>query len=272
MRDVQSAPVVLVTGSSSGIGQACAARLHGHGWSVFGGRRTTSNKQYDWPSVRLDVTDEDTIRQAIARVTDGRGRLDALVHCAGISVAGAIEDVTVEEAKRQFETNYFGTVRILRHVLPGMRAQRSGRIVVIGSIGGMIGMPYIGHYSASKFALDGLVQALRLETAQIGIQAAIVHPGDIRTQISANQIEGENTGSGSAYHSAFRRTVDIYDKNVREAREPDAIARVVKRVLERRRMPARIVAGTTIENAGVGLKATLPSRWFEAILQSSYQS
>ena len=272
MRTARSGPIAFVTGSSSGIGQACARLLHGHGWSVFGGRRSTSNTQDDWSSVDLDVTEEDSIRHAITHITNEHGRLDAIVHCAGISVAGAIEDVTVEEAKRLFETNYFGTVRILRHVLPEMRARRSGRIVVIGSIGGMIGMPFIGHYSASKFALDGLVQALRLEVANTGIQATIVHPGDVRTQISANQIEGETTGIGSGYHDAFRRTIDIYDKNVREAREPDAIARVVKRVLEKRRMPARIVAGTTIENAGVGLKATLPSRWFEAILQSSYQS
>jgi NAD(P)-dependent dehydrogenase (short-subunit alcohol dehydrogenase family) len=142
----------------------------------------------------MDVTDEASVQRAIDAVMAQEGRIDALVHCAGVSLAGAVEDATVEEGKHQFDTNYFGAVRVLRAVLPVMRRQRSGRVLVIGSIAGLIGLPFLGHYSASKFALDGLIQAMRFEVAPFGIEVCLVHPGDYCTAISANQILSVNAG------------------------------------------------------------------------------
>ena len=271
--------IALVTGTSSGIGEACATRLTAGGWQVYGGSRTgkaeRSNATHDvarnrWQALELDVTSDASVASAVRQVISEAGRIDALVHCAGISIAGAIEDVTIAEAEKQFATNYFGTVRTIQTALGPMRRQGAGSIIVIGSIGGLIALPYIAHYSASKFALDGLVQALRMEIAPFGLEATIVHPGDIRTQISVNQVEGEKTGTSSAYRPAFRHAVDAYTKAVNEAREPDVIAAKVAAVLERRRMPARVIAGTPMEAAGVYLKSVLPSRWFEVILAKSY--
>ncbi|MDX2159265.1 MAG: SDR family oxidoreductase [Hyphomicrobiaceae bacterium] len=268
----ETSRVVLVTGSSSGIGRASADHLSQNGWHVWGASRrlTAASEVGTWTPVRLDVTSDDSVAAAMAAVLERSQRLDALVHCAGIAVAGSVEDVTLAEAEHQIATNYLGTVRMLRAVLPVMRQQGTGRIIVIGSIGGLIGLPFLGHYSASKFALDGLVEALRHELAPFAIQATILHPGDIRTDISSNQVEGAATGPSSAYHARFRATISAYDRNVREARGPEVIAAAVEHVLTSRRQPARVIAGTSIERAGVGLKSALPRRLFELILRKSY--
>lgn len=261
--------VVLVTGCSSGIGMACSEYLAEAGRRVYGASRTPCAPQR-WQHVVMNVNDDASVERAVGAVMAQEGRIDALVHCAGVSFAGAVEDVTVEEAKRQFDTNFFGTTRILRAVLPIMRRQRSGRILVIGSIGGLIGLPFLGHYSASKFALNGLIEALRIEVAPLGVQACLVHPGDYRTAISANQIVSANAGAGSAYATACHRMVSIYDEGVRRAPPPQAVARRVDRLLRRRRLPVRSVIGSPVEVAAVWLKAVLPGRGFEGLLRNVY--
>ncbi len=270
----EHAGVALVTGSSSGIGKAVADRLSAAGWRVFGASRRSaapaSAEPTAWTPVPLDVTSETSVEAAVSSVLTAGQRIDLLVHCAGISVAGAIEDVSIPEAERQLATNYLGTIRVLQSVLPAMRQAGKGRIIVVGSIGGLIGLPFIGHYSASKFALDGMVQALRIEIAPFGIEATVLHPGDIQTDISTNQMEGERTGHGSVYHRRFKATVGAYDKAVREARQPDVIAKAVLKLLARRTLPVRVVVGTPSERAGVVLKALLPSRVFETIIRKTY--
>lgn len=276
MAEPSPAGVALVTGSSSGIGQAVADRLAADGWTVHGGSRraakpgSNTDGRPAWDPVPLDVTSDTSVEAAVAGVLAASTRIDALVHCAGISVAGAIEDVTIAEAEHQFATNYLGTIRILQAVLPSMRRARSGRIIIVGSIGGLIGLPFIGHYSASKFALDGMVQALRIELAPHGIEASILHPGDIQTDIAANQIEGARTGSQSPYHARFKSTIAAYDKAVAEARKPIVIASAVARLLARRRLPPRLIVGTPSERAGVRLKALLSPRVFETIIRKTY--
>lgn len=281
MANAKPALVALVTGSSSGIGRAVADQLAADGWAVHGGSRRANDlastdencgkpTPQRWKPVLLDVTADTSVQAAVENVLDAEDRIDALVHCAGFSVAGAVEDVTVAEAERQFATNYFGTVRMVQAVLPAMRRAGRGRIIVVGSIGGLIGLPFIGHYSASKFALDGMVQALRIEIAPFGLEATILHPGDIQTDISSNQVEGERTGSQSPYHARFKATVAAYDKAVNAARKPDVVAAAVARLLARGRLPPRAIVGTPNERAGVGLKALLPSRVFETILRRTY--
>ena len=262
--------VVLVTGSSSGIGRACCDRLAAGGRRVYGASRTPGDAAR-WTYVAMDVTDDASVARAVDEVVRREGRIDALVHCAGISIAGSFEDTTVEEANRQFDTNFFGAVRVVRAVLPVMRRQGAGKLIVVGSIGGLMGLPYIGYYSASKFALDGLVQALRMEIRPFGIEATVVHPGDFNTAISANQILCANANANSAYFAACQRTIEIYDTNVRQARPADVVARRIERLVSRRRLPVRSVLGTPSEVLGVWLKSVLPSRSFEYLFRKSYK-
>jgi NAD(P)-dependent dehydrogenase (short-subunit alcohol dehydrogenase family) len=264
------ADVVLVTGCSSGIGKACCDRLASGSRLVFGASRSACTPER-WRYVPMDVTDETSVQSAIDTVLQMEGRIDALVHCAGVSLAGAVEDTTVEEASRQFDTNFFGAVRVLRAILPVMRKQGAGKIIVIGSIGGLIALPYIGYYSASKFALDGLVQAVRLEVAPFGIGVTVVHPGDFNTAISDNQVLCRSGGEGSAYGAVCRRIVELYDTGVRRARPADLVARRIERLLSHRRLPVRSILGSPVEVAAVWLKSVLPARSFEYLFRKAYK-
>ena len=220
----------------------------------------------------MDVTDEASVERAVAEVMRREGRIDALVHCAGISLAGSFEDTTVEEAKGQFDTNFFGAVRVMRAVLPVMREQARGKIIVIGSIGGLIGLPYIGYYSASKFALDGLVRG----AAHGG--RAVRHRGDRRASRRLQHRRSAPTRScaptpdaQSAYDVACRRNDRDLRSAVRRARPADVVARRIERLLSRRRLPVRSVLGTPSEVMGVWLKSVLPSRSFEYLFRKSYK-
>jgi short-subunit dehydrogenase len=152
-----------------------------------------------------------------------------------------------------------------------MRRQRSGKIIVIGSIGGRIGLPYIAHYTATKFAIDGLVQALRPEVKPFRIEATVVHPGDTSTAISDNQVRARGADARSPYHVPFRRTIELYDQLVRMGRPPEAVARVIERLLASRRLAPRYVIGSPTEVMAVRLKSYLPSRSFEYMFRKAYR-
>jgi NAD(P)-dependent dehydrogenase (short-subunit alcohol dehydrogenase family) len=264
-----SAAVVLVTGCSSGIGKAICDQLAAAGTTVYGGSRTpcTSSK---WTHLPLDVTEQSSVNAAVAEVLRRESRLDGLVACAGVGLAGSLEDTEDDEAKRHFETNFFGTARMIRAVLPAMRKQSSGNIVVIGSIGGLIGLPFVPYYSASKFALDGLVEALRGEVAPFGIQATIVHPGDLNTPFSAHRIFARNAGTTSAYREQCQDTLRFYAAQEGNAASPQALARKVEKLLTKRSLPARVIVGTPLERLGVSGKRFLPSRSFEYLRRKAY--
>jgi len=266
---VQSAEVVLVTGSSSGIGKACCDHLARTGRRVYGSSRT-QHAGDGWKYTSLNVNDEASVQSAIEEVVTCEDRIDAVVHCAGYSLAGSVEDTTINEVKAQLDTNYFGTVRVLRAVLPVMRKQGGGKIIVIGSIGGLIGLPFIAHYSASKFALNGLIEALRLEIAPFGIDATILQLGDFNTAISANQVCSHNATITSPYWRAFQNIIALYDHNVSQARLPDVVARKIEMLLSRRSLPPRYVVGSPLEVAAVAMKALMPPRSFEYLFRKNY--
>lgn len=268
MTSADRPPVVFVTGASSGIGRACCERLAAGGWTVVGGSRAATAADR-WTSVKLDVRDDQSVRDAVAEVAARHGRIDALVHAAGISIAGAVEDIDLATAQQLFETNYFGTVRMIRAIVPAMRAAGHGRILVIGSIGGLIGLPFLAHYSASKFALVGLVEALRLEIAPFGIDAGIIHPGDIHTNIATNQrvIDG---GPASPYSRPRQLLVRAFDDSVASAPPPAVVARAVERALAARRCPPRTVVGRPPERLAVVARKLLRARTFEWLLRRTY--
>src|SRR5215831_16453840 len=174
--------VALVTGASSGIGEATDARLAAAGFRVFGGSRNGSaDRGAAVEHLVLDVRDDASVRDCIGHVRRAAGRLDVLVNNAGYLCAGAVEEVPAAEAQAQFETNYFGVARMTAAVLPGMRERRAGHIITISSLVGLAAVPFWGHYSASKFAVGGLMEALRHEVRLFGISVALVEPGMIRT-------------------------------------------------------------------------------------------
>src|SRR5581483_7822637 len=168
----------LVTGASSGIGAACANRLVRGGWHVLAGVRRTGDAPAGTEELRLDVTDPTQIRAAADRVE----RLDGLVNNAGIVVAAPLEELPLDELRRQLEVNVVGQLAVTQALLPALRAAR-GRIVLVGSIAGRSALPFLGAYSASKFALEAVADALRIERAPAGIRVSLVEPGTIATPI-----------------------------------------------------------------------------------------
>ncbi|MGC2865801.1 oxidoreductase [Corynebacterium glutamicum] len=177
--------VALVTGASSGIGESTARKLQSLGFTVYGATRRTERLQKlasdGIHPLEMDVTDDESMKARIAKILADSGRIDVLVNNAGYGSYGAIEDVSIDEGGRQFEVNVFGAMALTRLVLPHMRKQKSGTIVNITSMGGKIYTPLGGWYHGTKFALEALSDALRLEVAQFGIDVVVIEPGGIAT-------------------------------------------------------------------------------------------
>jgi NAD(P)-dependent dehydrogenase (short-subunit alcohol dehydrogenase family) len=179
---VTGSRVAVVTGASSGIGAAIAARLAENGLQVYGASRKTPAQVVDGVThVAVDVTDEESVRTGVSDIIDDAGQIDVLVNNAGYLCAGAVEEVSIGAALAQFATNYFGAVRMIQAVLPTMRARRSGHLITISSLAGLVPVPFWGHYNASKFAIEALMETLRHEVRPFAIKVAMVEPGSIKT-------------------------------------------------------------------------------------------
>ena len=260
--------VALITGASAGIGRACAGRLAGAGWSVTGASRRGTGSA--GTGLVMDVDDDESVRAGVAGVIEREGRIDALVAAAGWGIAGAAEDTSLTEAKAQFETNFWGCVRVVREVLPHFRRQRAGRIVLISSLGGVIGIPFQAFYSASKFALEGYGEALSYEVAPFGVQVTLVQPGNIATDFTASRkLAAAAEGGGSAYAAAMHKAISAMERDEANGAPAALVAASVQRVLAARRPPRRVSVGKASERVGLVARRLLPYRVFEAGAKSS---
>ncbi|WP_042381156.1 oxidoreductase [Streptacidiphilus melanogenes] len=265
--------VVFVTGASSGIGEAAAVRLHSLGCIVYAGARRTARMAHladrGIRVLALDVTDPASCRSAVDRISEEAGGVDVLVNNAGYGSYGAVEDVPLPEARDQFDVNVFGTAELIRLVLPHMRERRSGRIVNISSMGGRIHTPLGGWYHATKFALEGLSDCLRLELQPFGIDVVLVEPGSIRTEwggIAARKLR-ETSGSGpyAGQAEAMARTLDG-EANARFSSSPTVVADAVARAVTDRRPRTRYVVGTGARPL-ILLRTVLPDRAFDTLMR-----
>jgi NAD(P)-dependent dehydrogenase (short-subunit alcohol dehydrogenase family) len=263
--------VALVTGASAGIGKACASRLAAAGWTVTGASRrgTGGSSPAGWTGLVMDVDDDAAVQAGVASVIERDGRIDALVAAAGWGVAGAAELTSIAEAKAQLETNFWGCVRVVQAVLPQMREQRQGRIVLISSIGGVIGIPFQAYYSASKFALEGFAEALAYEVAPFGVQVTLVQPGNIATDFTASRQRAAASATDTAYAAAMTKAVSLMERDEAHGAPAESVAVTVQRVLETSRAPRRVSVGKAGERAGLIAKRLLPFRVFEAAAKGS---
>ncbi|MFV0461966.1 MAG: oxidoreductase [Nostocoides sp.] len=228
--------VALVTGASSGIGAATARRLGLAGFTVIGAARRRERleelRDVGIHPLVMDVTDEASLTTGIDFVLAQHGRVDVLVNNAGYGSYGAIEEVPLTEARRQFEVNLFGLARLVQLVTPSMRAQESGRIINITSMGGRVATPFGGWYHATKFALEGFSDSLRQELAPFGIRVVIIEPGAIRTEWGDIAMDSARRASGHGpYALRVQRMRDRFTgaQAQRLAAEPDVVARAIER-------------------------------------------
>jgi len=263
--------VAFVTGATSGLGLAIARSLADAGYAVYGGGRRPAPAEMpsDVIYVQTDVTSDASVRKSIDYVLSVAGRVDLLVCAAGSGISGAIEDVPIEEATSQLDVNFFGVVRVVQALLPAMRRQRGGRIIVIGSIAGKTGMPFQAYYSASKFALEGFVESLRYEVSAFNIEACIVEPGDFRTGFTGarKKIIPET----SAYRDKFESVIAVQEHDETHGADPVIAARRIVQLADARHLPVRITVGPLFERFAVWVRRVIPDKWFEAFYRIYYR-
>jgi NAD(P)-dependent dehydrogenase (short-subunit alcohol dehydrogenase family) len=227
--------------------------------------------------LELDVADEASRRAAVSSIEERDGALYALVNNAGYSQSGAIETVSLEQVRRQFETNVFGPIELAKLALPGMRRAGAGRIVNVSSMGGRLSFPGAGVYHASKYALEAFSDVLRYEVAGFGVQVVVIEPGLIRTEFSATAAGGlaeisPDDGPYAGFEaSVAATTVNAYERGplARLGGGPDTVARAIERALTARRPRSRYLV-TPSARVLVGLRRLLPDRLWDQMLESSY--
>jgi len=267
---------VLITGCSSGIGLATAQVLKARGWDVIASARMTEDlqrlKQMGLQAVRLNIADPVCIEEALNETLAlTGGRLDALVNNAGIAIPGAVEDLSREVLQRQFDTNFFGTLDLTNAVLPIMRRQGHGRIVMISSILGRVALSWRGAYSASKFALEGITDSLRLELRGTLLKVSLICPGPVKSHFRDNSLANFDAyvdAASSSYRDSYERLKAQTGKekdNTLFTVPPEAVARKIARALESAHPKARYYV-TIPAYALAFLRCVLPTRWMDALL------
>jgi len=261
--------VILVTGASYGFGQKIAEQLAARGHRVFGSSRRALPDQGKVRMLVLDVTDEALVSSAVEQVIREAGRIDVLINNAGVGLCGAVEDTSLAEAQWQMDTNFFGPVRMIRAVLPHMRNQGSGRIITVSSLAGLAGMPFQPFYSASKYAIEGLNEALRLELCGSGIDATTINPGDFKTGFTDARVFSKHARSGRNAHQ-LEKTLAIYVRDEQQGAEPDQVAQLAVRLVEQATLDLRYPVGAWGQRTGVFAKRLMPARLFERLMKSTY--
>ena len=266
--------IVLVTGASSGIGNACATHLAKRGYRVYGTSRnpSTYSKKADefFDLVQMNATDDQSVAKAVASVIAKEGRIDAVVCNAGMGISGSVEDCSLDEIKLQMDTNFMGAVRVVKALLPSFRAAGKGRIIVLSSIAGVMGMPFQAFYSSSKFALEGFIESLRYEMRPFGVEACLIEPGDFRTGFTAARRPAQTSSEG-AYAKYYDAAMGIQVRDETAGHDPIEAAKLVQLLLEKRHLKVRYTVGPFIERLSVMVKRLVPARLFEVVYRKYYK-
>lgn len=264
--------VAIITGASSGMGKSTAFKLNAKGYKVYGMARRTDKmddlKAKGMEVVSLDLTKDENIVEAVNTVIEKEGRIDVLINNAGYGSYGAVEEVPIEEAKRQFEVNIFGLARITQLVIPKMREQKSGRIVNISSMGGKIYTPFGAWYHATKFALEGWSDCLRIELKPFGIDVVIVEPGGIQTEWGDIAMENLNKVSGNGpYAPLVNKVISASGKNKDKLTEVSVLGEEIAKAASTKKPKTRYLKGFLAKPL-VTMRKWLGDSTFDKILMS----
>ena len=260
---------VLITGASGGIGLACARAFAGAGCAVTGISRHCDETETAFPGggslsmIRADVTEDTSLRRAI----ELSGPFDIAILAAGMGVAGPVEELPMDLARRQMEVNYFGVLNTCAHLLPSMRRQGKGLVIVISSIAGRVPIPMQSHYSSSKYALEAYVSSLRMEMRPFGVRACLIEPGDTATGFTGARLSYD--AEGSVYEEVFRKSIARMAHDEQTGRSPDTVAHVSLKVASKKNPPVRVPVGADYKALMILLRF-LPDRLTEWILTKMY--
>jgi NADP-dependent 3-hydroxy acid dehydrogenase YdfG len=268
---------VLITGCSTGIGRATAERLARSGLTVYATARRLDSiadlQQAGCRTLALDVTDEQSMRAAVAALEEADGAVGALVNNAGYSQSGAVETVALDDVRKQFETNVFGLLRMCQLVLPGMRREGRGRIVNLSSMGGKLTFPGGGIYHATKYAVEAISDALRFEVRGFGVHVSVIEPGLIKTSFADTAVGSVSEGDGpyAQFNSAVQAsTAGVYDSALGKlGGGPDTVAKAIERAITARRPRTRYRV-TASARFFMTQRALLPDRAWDAVVGTSF--
>ncbi|MCB0424648.1 MAG: SDR family oxidoreductase [Mangrovimonas sp.] len=263
--------VVLVTGGSSGIGKAIGEWLLQKGFKVYGtSRNPESYRDSKIPLLALDVVDQKSITACVETLLKKENRIDVLVNNAGAGITGPIEEIPEKEMKRNFDTNFFGPINVIKAVLPAMRQQQSGLIINITSIAGYMGLPYRGIYSASKGALELITEAFRMEIKEFGVEMTTVAPGDFSTNIASGRYHAPVL-ENSPYKQPYGNTLKLMDEHVDSGDDPMLMAKAIYKIINTPNPKVHYKVGAFMQTFSIVLKRILPDKVYEKLLRNHYK-
>ena len=263
--------VILITGISSGFGKQTAQLLASQGHSVYGTVRNDCETGSGINVLKMDLTDTDSVKRAVASVIEMEGKIDVLINNAGMHTGGPIETTPAEYMKLQIDTSFMGMVHLTREALPYMRKEGRGMIINISSIGGLMGLPFQGFYSAAKFAVEGFSQAMRMEASRWNIKVVVINPGDFHTSNSANRRKFlAPTGADDPYNEMFEKSLAIIEHDEANGWDPAKLASKISKIVTLGNPRHRYVIGSFDQKLAVVLSRILPSGLFMSILGGHY--
>ena len=262
--------IVFITGISSGFGLETARLLSQEGHTVYGTVRREVEPLPKVNYLKVDVRDKQAVNEAVRQVVEKEGRIDVLVNNAGMGIGGPLEYATEEEIRLQMDTNFMGLVHCVDAVLPYMRKQGRGRIIALSSIGGLMGLPFQGFYSASKFAIEGYCEALRLETKSFGIQVVVLRPGDFATGFTGSRKKVNDEAALQAY-PIYKTAIEKVEHDENGGLKPVVLARKISQIIRKKSPRNGYVVASFEQKLSVLLKRILPAKWFARILGSYYR-
>jgi NAD(P)-dependent dehydrogenase (short-subunit alcohol dehydrogenase family) len=221
--------------------------------------------------IPMDVRETASVNEGVKYIVDREGRIDVVVNNAGVAVAGAVEDMTVDDVKSQFETNFFGAVRVCQAVIPHMRTQQSGYIVNISSIGGVMGIPFQSAYSASKFALEGFSEAFRIEVKPFGIHVVLIEPGDFKTGFTKNRIKPARSVKDSAYAKQYDTALKLMENEEKNGQPPEKLAQLLEKIIAHPSPKVRYTIGKLEQRLSTIYKRWVPSKTYERAFMKYYK-
>ena len=262
--------VVFITGASSGLGKHTAEFLDQNGFTVYGSSRKGNPIGGNVIPLKMDVTDVTSIQLAINIVLKKEGKIDILINNAGMGISGSIEEASTEEIKLQMDTNFLGMVHVIQAVLPSMRQNSNGTIINMSSLGGIAALPFQGFYCASKYAIIGFSDALRMEIKPFNIKVVVIEPGDFFTNFTANRLIQEKAKTNSPYEAQFNKTIGIIEKDETGGIHPNVLAHKIYKIITSKN-PCQVYVVSSFEQRLVPyIKRLLPNSWFYSIIGSHY--
>ncbi|MDR3327388.1 MAG: SDR family oxidoreductase [Prevotellaceae bacterium] len=262
--------VILITGATSGLGKAIAEQLLQDGHIVYGTSRNKMESTNSLKMLQMDITQRESIRNAISAIFTAESRIDVVINNAGMGIGGAAELATEQEIDLQMQANFYSVVNVCSEVLPIFRFARNGLIINVSSIGGVFALPYQGLYSASKFAVEGYSEALSLETKQFGIRVVVLEPGDFNTGFTKNRVISQAT-INSEYSQSFHKVLKNIEKDETNGGKPQYLAKKTSKIINKKHPKFRyIITPSVVQKMSIFASCILSGRAFQWIIRLFY--